>query len=140
MDVITIADLEVHYHIGVPDAERARPQRLLLTIELEHDFTDAAAADDLTKTVDYGSLSRRLLAFGEGRSWKLIETLGTEIADLILKEFKPAAVTVEVKKFIVPQARHVSVRLRRTKPSNPTQTAAERIANQIGGVPAGWRR
>ena len=44
MDVITIADLEVHYHIGVPDAERARPHRLLLTIELEHDFAEAAAA------------------------------------------------------------------------------------------------
>ena len=29
------------------DAERARPQRLLLTVELGLDFTAAAAADDL---------------------------------------------------------------------------------------------
>lgn len=140
MDVITIADLEVHFHVGVPDAERARPQRLLLTIEMERDFADAAATDDLTKTVDYGAVSRRLVAFGDGRSWKLIETLATDIANALLTEYRPSAVAVEVKKFIVPQAQYVSVRLRRTRPSNPTQTAAERIANQIGGVPAGWRR
>jgi len=106
---ITIADLEVQYHVGVPDAERARPQRLLLSVELEHDFSLAAQADDLNRTINYFAVTQRLLKFGEGRSWKLIETLATDIAQLVLAEFHPAAVTVEVKKFIIPQARHVSV-------------------------------
>ena len=39
MDTITLTDLEVHYRVGVPDAERAQPQRLLLTIEMQRDFT-----------------------------------------------------------------------------------------------------
>ena len=63
-------------------------------------------------------MSQRLLRFGEGRSWKLIEKLATDIANTILIEFKPAAVTVEVKKFIIPEARYVSVYLhkRRSQP------------------------
>jgi hypothetical protein len=34
-----------------------------------------------------------------------------EIAETILREFKPARVSVEVKKFIIPGTRHVAVRV-----------------------------
>ena len=113
MDTITIQDLEVRYHIGVPDEERVQSQRLLLTIVMEHDVRRAAAADDLTHTINYYSVSRRLLKLGEGRSWKLLETLVEEIAGMVLGEFGATAVTVEVKKFIIPEARHVAVSIRR---------------------------
>jgi dihydroneopterin aldolase len=115
MDQIVIQDLEVFYRVGVSDQERAKPQRLLLTIELELDFTPAAKADDLEKTIDYYLLSRRLLALGEGRKWKLIETLAVDLAEMILREFKPARVAVEVRKFVLPEARWVSVRVRRPR-------------------------
>jgi dihydroneopterin aldolase len=49
------------------------------------------------------------LKFGEGRNWKLIEKLAANIADSIIAEYSPQAVTVEVKKFPIPQARYVSV-------------------------------
>jgi dihydroneopterin aldolase len=114
-DTITLADLEVRYRVGVPDAERAEPQRLLLTVEMRRDFTRAAASDDLRETIDYYAVSRRLLALGEGRSWKLIETLAADIAALVLADFGAEAVTVEVKKFIIPEARHVSVRVTRER-------------------------
>lgn len=113
MDLITIADLEVHYHVGVPDQERAQAQRLLLTVELAYDFTIAAVHDDLRGTIDYHAVAQRLLGLGEGREWNLIESLAVEIADLILREFQPRAVAVEVKKFIIPQARYVSVHVER---------------------------
>jgi dihydroneopterin aldolase len=113
MDQIVIQDLEVFYHVGVPETERAQAQRLLLTVELEHDFTLAAQGDDLEKTIDYAHLSRCLLRFGEGREWKLIETLAVDLVGMILREFGPEAVMVEVKKFVIPEARWVSVRLRR---------------------------
>ena len=110
---ISIVDLEVFYRVGVPDAERAQPQRLLLTIELESDFTAAAKSDSIADTIDYYAVTQRLLKFGDGREWKLIEKLASDIADTVLKEFKPQSVSVEVKKFIIPQARHVSVSLLR---------------------------
>ena len=106
---ISIVDLAVFYRVGVPDAERAKPQRLLLTVEMDFDFSAAAKSDALRDTIDYFAVSQRLLKFGERRSWKLIEKLATDIADMVLSEFKPQSVSVEVKKFPFPQARHVSV-------------------------------
>jgi dihydroneopterin aldolase len=115
MDRILIKDLEVFYRVGVPDEERRAPQRLLLTVELEHDFTTAAKTDDLDATINYFAVSQRLLKFGEGREWKLIESLAVEIAETILREFNAAATEVEVKKFIIPQAAYVSVRTTRRR-------------------------
>lgn len=115
MDLISIRDLEVHYCIGVAEGERAAAQRLLLSVDMEHDFTEAAAADDLSGTIDYFAVCQRLLKLGQGRSWKLIETLAEEIASLVLAEFKPESVVVQVKKFIIPEARYVSVKLTRSR-------------------------
>lgn len=140
MDLIAIRELEVQYRVGVPDAERAHPQRLLLDVEMELDFTAAAGSDDLTCTIDYYAVSRRLLALGEGRSWKLIETLAVEIATLVLQEYPARRVTVEVKKFILPETRHVSVRVSRTRPEKPVATAEDRLVRAIGGVPGAFRR
>ncbi|MGA3284282.1 MAG: dihydroneopterin aldolase [Verrucomicrobiota bacterium] len=106
---ISIVDLEVFYRVGVPEAERAKPQRLLLTVEMDFDFSAAARSDDIRGTIDYFAVSQRLLKFGESRSWKLIEKLAADIADTVLSEFKPQSVTVEVKKFPLADARCVSV-------------------------------
>jgi len=110
---ISIVDLEVFYRVGVTEAERVNPQRLLLTVEMDCNFTAAAKSDNIADTIDYFAISQRLLKFGEGRSWKLIEKLASDVADLILLGFRPRSVSVEVKKFPIAQARHVSVRLTR---------------------------
>jgi FolB domain-containing protein len=115
MDQIIIRDLEVFYRVGVPEEERAAPQRLLLCVEMDHSLAAAARGGDLEKTINYYSVAQRLLGFGEGRSWKLIESVAEEIAAMILREFKPQGVAVEVKKFVLAEARHVSVRVRRTR-------------------------
>jgi dihydroneopterin aldolase len=113
MDTIIIRDLEVAYHVGVTDGERAHAQRLLLTLELGLDFQAAAASDDLSHTIDYYAVSQRLLRFGEGRQWKLIETLAHEITSTIQQEFHPSTLSVEVKKFVIPETAYVAVRVSR---------------------------
>lgn len=115
MDHIVICDLEVFYNVGVPDSERATPQRLLLRLDLETEFANAADSDNLQHTIDYQAVTRLLLDFGKGRSWRLIEKLAVDIADSLLNRFRIQAVTVEVRKFIIPETRFVAVRARRTQ-------------------------
>jgi dihydroneopterin aldolase len=116
MDQIIIKDLEVFYRLGVPAAERARPQRLLVTVELDHDFAAAARNDRLQETIDYQAVAVRLAGFGRWRSWKLIETLAEDMAEMILREFEPVRVSIEIKKFILHETRYVAVRV--TRPAN----------------------
>jgi dihydroneopterin aldolase len=113
MDRIIINELEVFMRVGVPEAERTKPQRLLVTVELDHDFTAAARSDRLQETIDYHAVAVRLAGFGRRRSWKLIETLAVDMAEMILREFEPVCVSIEIKKFILPKTRHVAVRVTR---------------------------
>lgn len=111
MPNITIVDLELHLRIGITESERAKPQRILMTVDMECDFTSAAVTDRITKTIDYFQVSQHLLKLGEGRSWNLIEKLASDAADLVLTKFQPEAVTIVVKKFPIPQAAFVSATL-----------------------------
>ena len=112
---ISIVDLQVFYRVGVPDEERLQPQRLLLTVEMEFDFSTAAKTDSIADTIDYFAVSQRLLKFGDGKSWKLIEKLVADICDMILADFKPENISVEIKKFPIPQARYVSVMQKKSR-------------------------
>ena len=127
MSKITIVDLEVHFHVGVPDEERAVPQRLLITIDMTYDFSSAAVTDRVTKTIDYFAVTQKIIKFGEGRNWKLIEKLATDVADLVLVEFHPETITVIVKKFPIPQASYVSVSITQ----NRTSTGLKRAGWEI---------
>lgn len=115
MSRISIVDLEVFYQIGVTDEERAKPQRLLISVEMDVDFTTAAMSDRLEKTINYFDVAQELLKYGNNRNWKLLEKLTSNIADFIMVRFKPDTVAVEIKKFPIPQARHVSVTVVRTR-------------------------
>jgi dihydroneopterin aldolase len=115
MSRITIVDLEVAYCVGVTDEERKQPQRLLLTVDMSFDFSIASVSDRIEKTINYDTVAQQLLKFGEGRNWKLLEKLVSNIGDMILTEHRPHAVMVEAKKFSIPQARYVSVSVTKTR-------------------------
>jgi dihydroneopterin aldolase len=116
MSFITIVDLEVFYRVGISEEERAKPQRLLLTLDIKFDFSSAAVSGRIGRTIDYYEVTQRLLKLGETRSWRLIESVATDVAERILSEFHPESVTVEVKKFSIPEARYVSASLTKQRP------------------------
>jgi FolB domain-containing protein len=109
MDKITICDLEVSCCVGVTEEERANPQRLLLSVEIMRDLSTAAESDNLADTIDYFEVSQRLLELGRDRSWRLLESLALEIVTLIKNDYHATKASVEIKKFVIPQARFVSV-------------------------------
>ena len=115
MDKIVISDLEVEARVGVTEAERAQPQRLLVTVELERDLRQAGRADDLAATTDYAAVARLVLEIAVAKPRNLLEALAEELTQSILSHKLADTVTVEVKKFSLPQTRFVAVRLTRSQ-------------------------
>ncbi|HKE51649.1 MAG TPA: dihydroneopterin aldolase [Actinomycetes bacterium] len=93
-DRIDVRGLSGRGRHGVYDHERAEGQRFVVDLALWLDTRAAAAADELSATVDYGSLAGQVVDLIEGEPVALIETLAQRIATLCLTE--PAIDTVEV--------------------------------------------
>jgi len=115
MAKITIVELEVFCCVGVSDEERATAQRLLMTVDMTYDFSTAAISDRIERTINYQEVAEEVAKFCEGRAWKLIEKLATNLVDMVMAKFQAQAVAVEIKKFALPKARHVSVSITRTR-------------------------
>jgi FolB domain-containing protein len=113
-DSIHIEQLEVLARIGVTEAERAKPQRLTLTITLWPKQTFEDLQDDIALSVDYSAVCVAVREMVQESSNKLIETLATQLATHLLKVFPVELVQIEVRKFVVADAKHVSVKITRS--------------------------
>jgi FolB domain-containing protein len=112
-DTILIDSLELSTCIGVPDEERERPQRLTVNLAIEPVRSMDGMDDDFLYAVDYFEVSRRVQDLARAHERRLIETLATEIAEMILRDFAVRAVTVELRKYILPDTAFVAVKVHR---------------------------
>lgn len=87
MDIIFVRELRVQTLIGVYPRERETRQTLVLDLELGADTRSAAATDRLDDTLDYQTVARRIDEFAAASAFRLVETLGERIAELLLREF-----------------------------------------------------
>ena len=108
-DTIHIEQLELAVRIGVPDEERERPQRLTASITIWPGVGFHRLDDRLTNTVDYAALCARVTEFACNRTDKLIETFAEAAAVELLSAFPIRKVRVELRKFILPDVKHVAV-------------------------------
>ena len=83
-DRIRLTGLRVRGYHGVFDHERRDGQDFLIDCVLHVDIANAAAGDDLTKTVDYGDLAQRMAAVVAGEPVNLIETLANRLVHVAL--------------------------------------------------------
>jgi len=112
-DEIRIEELELMAQVGVPDEERAHPQRLVVSLSLQPRRPFAELGDDLARTVDYAAVCAEVRHFVSGRCDKLIETLAHDLAAYLLGNFALARVELEVRKFVLPDTRYIAVRVMR---------------------------
>jgi len=111
--VIEVRGLEINARVGVPDEERAMPQRLLLDLRFAAIDQPADLGDDIAGTIDYFELTRRMIECAGERPRKLIETMADELADRLMTDYPLRWVEITVRKFILPDAEWVSVSIRR---------------------------
>ena len=112
-DSIRIEQLSLDARVGVTEAERSKPQALAISLTLcpRHPLGDLD--DDLQNTINYSQVCDEVKTFVQERSDKLIETLADSLATHLLMRFLLAQVTVEVRKFVRPDAKFVAVTLTR---------------------------
>ena len=113
-DEIHIEQLDVFARIGVPDEERANPQRLTVSISFWPYQQISDLADHIERTVNYSAVVEETKNFVRNQSVSLIETLADRIASHLLKSFPIQKVTIELRKFALDDAKYVSTTITRT--------------------------
>lgn len=87
MDIVFIKQLKVETTIGAYDWEKTIKQTLLLDLEMAWDNTAPAFEDDLSKALDYASVSQRITSWLELQKIELIESVAERLAHMLLAEF-----------------------------------------------------
>ncbi|MGZ5007511.1 MAG: dihydroneopterin aldolase [Methylobacter sp.] len=98
MDIIFLGGLKIETIIGIYDWERVTKQTVILDIEMAYDIQKAAETDDIQYTLDYKTVSRRIISFVEASEFFLVEKLISEIADIIRNEFNVPWVKITLNK------------------------------------------
>ena len=115
MSEILISGLRARANIGVPDKERAEIQELEFDLCIRTALAFDRMEDTLSKTIDYALVCQRVSEIAAEKPRNLIETLANEVAGKILAEFDAVSIEVELRKFILPETRHVAVRCTRVR-------------------------
>jgi FolB domain-containing protein len=113
-DEIHIEQLDIFTRIGVPEKERANPQKLTVSISLWPYQQISDLADHIERAVNYSTVAEETKNFVRDQSLSLIETLADRLANHLLKSFPIQRVTIELRKFALQDAKYVSVTVTRT--------------------------
>ncbi|WP_010597788.1 dihydroneopterin aldolase [Rickettsiella massiliensis] len=77
---LAIEALAIEVKLGVPEAERAVPQTVLVAIQFQFIEPPAACfSDQIEETICYATLTKRLQTFCESRTFCLLETLSYQL-------------------------------------------------------------
>jgi dihydroneopterin aldolase len=126
LDKIFIHALKTEAIVGIFDWERQVKQTVLIDIEFNADIRKAALSDSIDDTLNYKGVAKRVLAFVEGSSFHLIETLAEHIAMLVLQDFGVAWVRISLSKpGAIRSSRDVGVILEREVQDLETWRAAK---------------
>ena len=87
MDIVFINQLTVETTIGAYDWEKTIKQTLKIDLEMAWDNKAPALNDDLTKALDYATVSQRITSWLEAQKIELIETVAERIATMLMDEF-----------------------------------------------------
>ncbi len=120
LGTITITDLEIHCIVGILEHERADAQAIFVDVELDTDFAQAHATEDVRHTVNYAEVSQRLAELAQMRKYQLIETMVEDCCALIFDRWPAvtrARVTIK-KPTAVPDARYPAVMVERFSPGS----------------------
>ncbi len=84
---VRLTNIVFYAHHGVLKEEHTVGAKYEVDAELSFDFTDAAQHDDISKTVDYGAVYRKIREALTLKKYFLIEAVAFKIANDLMKDF-----------------------------------------------------
>ncbi len=97
-DRIRLSGLRAHCTLGVLEWERLVRREVRIDLTLHLDLRRPGISDNLTDTVDYGTVARRVVDFTAASEFRLLEALAGGIADLCLEFPQVERIDVTVQK------------------------------------------
>ena len=87
MDIVYLRDLRIDTVIGIYGWERRTRQTIIFDLEMSADIAKAAASDDISDTLNYKSVAKRLIQYVGDSEFQLVETLAERCAEIIREEY-----------------------------------------------------
>lgn len=116
MDKIFVENLKVFGILGIHPHEQAQRQLIRISVVAATDISEAAKNDDIRQTLNYSTLSKRIIKFVEMNRFQTIEALIEALANMILKMDHIFEIHLRVEKpNAVPAADCVGVEITRPK-------------------------
>ena len=113
---VFVRDLTMLALIGIHDAEKIKPQRIVVNIDLSVQEAEGPMPDDISHVVSYEIIVKKCEAIVVEGHVNLVETLAEKFADACLKDRRVAAARVRIEKpDIIPNARSVGVEIERAR-------------------------
>ena len=113
---VFVRDLNLMALIGIHDAEKIKPQRIIVNIDLSVQETEGPMADDISHVVSYEIVVKKVEAIVAAGHVNLVETLAEKFAEACLKDKRVVAARVRIEKpDIIPNARSVGVEIERVR-------------------------
>lgn len=98
MDKIVLRDMKFYGYHGVFQEEREVGQNFIVSVEMFTDLMTAGLSDNLEDTINYAEAYEIIKQIVEKERFNLIETLGNEIAVMLLRRFDIPKVKVIIDK------------------------------------------
>ncbi len=98
MDKVFIKNIHARGIIGIRDWERVKSQDILINLDLYTAVRREAAADDISETVDYSKVTKKVIQHAETAKRFTVEALAEDIAQICLEDPKVLKATVRVEK------------------------------------------
>ena len=98
MDKVFIKNLNARGIIGINDWERVKKQDILINITLYTDLHKAGESDDISHSVNYRTVSKKVLAHAETSDRYTVEALADDLIKICLEEAGVIKARVRVEK------------------------------------------
>lgn len=96
--VIRIKNLRLRTYIGIKDEEINNKQDVIINATIEYSATQAADSDDMSKALNYRTITKDIIALVENNRFSLLEKLTADVLAIAAAHSSVQYAAVEIDK------------------------------------------